>query len=134
MTIAPGSERTLTQSAADGGSADTNGNVSFSLFSDFNTATKTMRAEASGGLSIGTGLARSQIFYDFDVGATPGTENRTVGAWITYSVDWQGFQLILASLGTNASVNVDIILRDVTASSNIHIESIHALGSEDAQL
>jgi hypothetical protein len=127
VTINPGFERTLTQSDADGGSATNNGNVSFFLLSDYNVATRRIRAETSGGLSVGTGESRSQIFYEFEVGDSPGTTNRTVGAWISYSVDWQGFQLILSTLGTNASVNVDLVLRDVTASQNIHVEPIHSL-------
>lgn len=127
VTINPGFERTLTQSDADGGSATDNGNISFLLLSDYDVAAKRIRAEASGGLSIGTGEARSQIFYEFEVGDSPGTTNRTVGAWISYSVDWQGFQLILGTLGTNAAVNVDLVLRDVTAAQNIHVEPIHAL-------
>jgi hypothetical protein len=127
VNIAPGSEFTLTQNPANGGSATDNGNILFTLVSNFSTSAKTIKAEVSGGLSIGTGEARSQIFYEFDVGESPGTTNNTVGAWISYSVDWQGFQLILSTLGSNASVNVDLILRDMTEGRNLHVEPIHAL-------
>lgn len=127
VTIAPGFERTLTQSAADGGSAGDNGNVSFILNSAYSTTAKTIKAEASGGLSVGTGAANSQIFYEFDVGSTPETEGHTVGAWVSYSVDWRGFQLILSTLGTNASVVVELVLRDLTEGRNLRVEPIHSL-------
>jgi hypothetical protein len=35
--------------------------------------------------------------------------------------------LILSTLGTNASVDVDLILRDMTTSQNLHVEPIHSL-------
>lgn len=127
VTINPGGERTLTVDPATGGSASNNGNVTFILDSAFSTSAKTIKAEASGGLSIGKGVASSQIFYEFEVGSTPQTADHTVGAWINYSIDWQGFQVILGSLGTNASVLVELALRDVTDSANLHVETLHDL-------
>lgn len=127
VVLAPASDYTLSQNNADGGSAGDNGNVSFLLLSSFSRSSKTIKAEASGGLSIGTGVATSQIFYEFEVDSTPSTAGNTVGTWINYSVEWDGFQLILSTLGTNASVVVELVLRDITDGFNMHVEPIHAL-------
>lgn len=127
VLIAPGSEYTLTQDAATGGSAGDNGNVSFMRNSDFSLAAKTIKAEVSGGLSLGTGAANAQIYYDFQVPASPGTTGNSVGAWVSYSTVWQGLQVILATLVSNASVDVDLVLRDMTEGRNLRIEPIHSL-------
>ncbi len=127
LSIAPGSEYTLTQDAATGGSAGDNGNITFTRNSEFSLTAKTIKAEVSGGLSIGTGSANAQIYYDFQVPASPGTSGNSVGAWVSYSTAWQGVQMILATLLSNASVDVDLMLRDMTEGRNLRIEPIHAL-------
>lgn len=127
VVISPGAEYTLTQNSADGGSAGDNGNGSFTLNSAYSTSAKTIKAQATGGISVGTGEAHSQIYYDFEVGDSAGTTNDTVGAWISYSVDRRGYQVISPSVSTNASVNVEIVLRDLTEGRNLHVETVHKL-------
>jgi hypothetical protein len=127
IAIAPASDYTLTQDPATDGTSGHNNAFSFDLASAHSLSAKTIKAQASGGLSIGTGVAHSQISYDFRVPATTGTSGNTVGAWVSYSTQWQGFQLILASLGTNASVVVDMVIRDTTEGRNLHLEPIHEL-------
>ena len=127
VAIAPGSERTLTLNDATGGSAVDNGNVTFDLGSAFDLGAKTIKAQVSGGLSVGTGESSAQIFYDFDVPASPANSGNSVGAWVSYSTQWQGFQIILASLSSNSSVEVDMVLRDITDLRNLHVEPIHSL-------
>jgi hypothetical protein len=127
VVIAPGFEYTLTQDNATGGTAGNNGNPSFALESTYGEVSRTVKAQVSGGISIGVGEAHSTIYYDFDVPATPATNGNTVGAWVSYSTSWRGYQLILATLGSNASVLVDLTLRDLTETRNLRTEAIHDL-------
>lgn len=107
--------------------AGDNGNVTFDLNSSFSTSVRTIKAQSTGGLSAGKGIATSQIFYEFDVGGTKNTAGHTIGAWVNYSVNWQGYQVILNTLGTNASVVIELVLRDMTDNQNLNVETIHAL-------
>jgi len=128
VTVAPGTDHTLSQDPATGGTSGDNGNFTFSLFSNYDLNTKTLKASA--GIltaSIGTGSASSELFYDFQVGSTAATAGHTVGGWINYVVTWSGNQAILAVGASNASVEVDMVLRDITGSKNLHFEPIHDL-------
>jgi len=57
------------------------------------------------------------------VGGTPATLGNTIGAWVSYSVNWQGYQVILNTLGTNASVVVELVLRDTSEKQNLNVET-----------
>lgn len=128
VILPPGSQATLTANAAHGGSATTNNNAVFVLQSDYDLNDKTLKAKATvGNSTIGTGIARSQLFYDFEVPATPGTEGNTVGAWVSYVVDWRGFQAIAGVGSTNSDVEINIVLRDLTESRNMRVEAVHSL-------
>jgi hypothetical protein len=128
VVINPGSESTLSNTPATGGSESTNGNFLYTLVSTHDLDAKRITAGVlSTPTSIGTGTASSQIFYDFEVGSTPETVNHTVGAWINYVALWQGSQAVLAVGASNATVDVDMVLRDLTESRNLHFESIHEL-------
>ena len=128
VTINPGGERLFTQSPADDGTFGNNGNITFALNSAADVNAKTIKAASvTTATSIGTGTATSQIYYEFEVGSTPETAGNTVGAWISYVADWSGFQQIFAIGASNSSVEIELVLRDMTAPSNLHIESVHQL-------
>ncbi|MEP7149763.1 MAG: hypothetical protein ABI857_12865 [Acidobacteriota bacterium] len=128
VSIPPGGTVTLTNMPANGGVLGSNGNITFSLLSLYDLDAKRIRALSRGfGASIGTGTASSQIFYDFEVGSTPETVGHTVGAWINYLALWEGSQTILAVGVSNSSVDVDLVLRDLTEARNLHFEPIHEL-------
>ena len=128
VSIGPGSERTLTQSPATGGASGNNGNFTFVLTSVFNLNDKTLGASSTTTLaSIGTGSASSQIFYEFEVDSTPENAGNTVGAWVSYLVTWSGLQAILAAGASNSDVEVELVLRDMTDSKNLHFEPVHQL-------
>ena len=128
VTLDPGDERLFTQSPADDGTFGNNGNITFILLSAADANAKTIKASSTTtAASIGTGTATSQIYYEFVVGSTPETAGNTVGAWISYVADWTGFQQILAVGTSNSSVEIELVLRDMTTPSNLHIESVHQL-------
>lgn len=129
VTIDPGSSRLLTQDPATGASSSDNGNITFTLISiaDPNTRTLQARSATLAGTSIGTGSASSQIFYEFEVGSTAETAGNTVGAWVSYVVDWSGLQALLAVGASNAAVEVELVLRDMTGPANLHFEPVHQL-------
>lgn len=132
VTIQPGTDYTLSQSPADGGAAGDNGNTSFELISSFNAGTRTIRALARTRVNplAGTGISSSRIFYEFGVGSTPETAGSTVSSVISYLVDWDGRQAILTGGISNSLIVSEIILRDMTAGENIHVEKIHELDLE----
>lgn len=124
--INPGSEYTLSQDPADGSAISNNGNITFISSSVADVNTRTLQATTvTTPTSIGTGSASAQLFYEFEVGSTPETAGNTVGAWINYVVNWSGLQAILAVGASNSTVDVDIVLRDVTGSRNLHFEPVH---------
>ena len=126
ITINPGSEYTLSQDPATGSASSNNGNITFTLLSLADVNTRTLNAQSRAtAASIGTGTASSQIFYDFEVGSTPETAGNTVGAWINYLVTWGGSQTILAVGASNASVEIELVLRDVTGVRNLDFKPIH---------
>ena len=130
VILPPGTQATLTANPASGGSATTNAHSSFVLDSAYDVDAKTLKAKATVASvvpTIGTGVAHSQIFYDFEVPATPGTSNNTVGAWVSYSVDWRGFQSVAAAGASNSIAEVDVVLRDVTIPQNQRFEPVHSL-------
>ena len=129
VTINPGSDSTLSNSSADGGASGDNGNAGFNLASDFSRSSKWIKAQSqsAGVLSAGTGWANSQIYYDFAVGSSPEKASNSVGAWVSYSINWRGYQVILGSAGTNATVVVELELRDMTAGTDVAVETIHKL-------
>ena len=126
IILAPGEEKEFTDQSATAGDAGNNGNFLFTLNSAYDVNSKIIKAEASG-IAIGTGEAYALIYYDFQISETPETHNNTVGAWISYDVLWIGYQEILASLGSNSYVNVEVILRDVTENNVIKTETVHDL-------
>lgn len=132
VTIQPGTFYTLSQSPADGGASGDNGNTSFELLSSFNTGTRTIRALARSRINqlAGTGIASSRIYYEFGVGSTPDTAGNLVSSVISYTVDWDGRQAILTGGLSNSLIVSEIILRDMTAGVNIHVEKIHELDLE----
>jgi hypothetical protein len=127
IILGPGGEKTFTNDPATGGEAGDNGNFLFLLDSDFNTSSKTIKAEASGYASVGNGSAYALIYYDFQISETSGTHNNTVGAWINYNVFWKGFQEILSTLGSNSYVLIEMNLRDRTNNDLVFYEVIHNL-------
>jgi hypothetical protein len=86
--------------------------------SDCNAAGRWVKAETRpiGGL-INPGFTTIEAFAalqnDFEVVATPGTEGNTVGAWISYDVQWAGFILFIGFF-SNPAVEVAITLKDLT--------------------
>jgi len=126
IILAPGEENTFTDQNASGGDAGNNGNILFTLNSAYDVNTKIVKAEASG-IAVGKGEAYASIYYDFQISETPETHNNTVGAWISYYIYWYGYQEILASLGSNSYVNVELILRDLTLGQVIKTVTVHDL-------
>ena len=128
VVIPPGGESTLSSMPADSGSSSNNGNFTFSLVSGFDVNARRIRAASlTTPAAIGTGTASSQIFYEFTVGSTPKTAGNTVKAVIDYLVAWEGAQLIMAVGASNATVGVELVLRDMTEGRNLRIEPIHDL-------
>lgn len=128
VTLNPGSEYRFSDNPAHSGSSGNNGNFSFIYAHDHNIATKTIRASVDGSVTSAiSGRAFAQINYDFEISQTSVTMNNTVGAWISYDVSWLGRQLVLEVLGSNANVNVELILRDVTENKVIYRDIIHDL-------
>ena len=128
IVLAPGDEKTFTTGSATSGQAGNNGNVTFNVLSDYDPAAKTIKALSDGSpTSFGTGEAFALINYDFQISQSSGTEDNTVGAWISYDVSWQGFQLMLAIALSNSNVKIDMTLRDLTDSENIYNDIIHDL-------
>lgn len=132
VTIQPGTYYTLSQSPADGGAAGDNGNLQFDMVSSFNTATRTIRARTRThpNALAGEGIASSRIFYEFQAGSTPETIGHAIEGFITYSVDWAGQQLIITGGLSNADVEAEIIVRDMTAETNIYTQRVHQLDLE----
>lgn len=128
VTLNPGADYKFSDNPANSGSSGDNGNLSFTYAHDHNTATKTIRASVDGSVSSAlSGRAFSQINYDFQVSQTSATMGNTVGAWISYDVSWLGRQFVLEVLGSNANVNVEMILRNITENKVIYRDAIHDL-------
>lgn len=132
VTIQPGTFYTLSQSPADGGAAGDNGNPQFDMVSSFNIATRTIRARTRThpNALAGEGIASSRIFYEFQVGSTPETIGHAIEGLVTYSVDWSGQQLIITGGLSNADVEAEIIVRDMTSNTNIYTQRVHQLDLE----
>jgi hypothetical protein len=132
ITVQPGSFTTLTDAPADGGASGDNGNVQFDMASSFNVNTRNIRARVRThpNALAGEGLATSRIFYEFQVDSAPGTIGDALEGLLTYSVDWSGQQLIITGGLSNADVEVQIILRDMTTGTNIYTQRVHQLDLE----
>lgn len=132
VTIEPGSFYTLSQAPADGGAASDNGAIQFDMFSSFNVNTKTIRARTRThpNAVAGEGVASSRIFYEFQIGSTPETVGQALEGLITYSVDWAGRQLIITGGLSNAVVESELILRDMTTETNLYVRPVHNLDLE----
>jgi len=136
VTIHPGTHHTLSQVAADGGASGDNGNSAFELISSFNAGTKTIRALARSRVNelAGTGIASSRIYYEFQVGSTPETAGNAVSSMITYSVDWGGRQVIVTGGISNALIEGEMLLRDMTAGEDLYAETIHEFDLESQRV
>lgn len=69
--------------------------------------------------------AFATLTNDFQVSAEPGTEGNTVGAWVSYDVDWAG-RILLIGILSKPSVEMSIQLIDVDANQVIKGEIIWA--------
>jgi hypothetical protein len=127
IVLAPGQEKTFTTGPATSGSSGDNNRFGFDFFHSYNLAAKEIKAlsNVSTPATIGTGEAFSIINYDFDISHSDGTLNNSVGAWISYDVSWFGTQLILGIALNNASVEIDMRLRDLTENKLIYRDIIH---------
>ena len=129
IVVAPGEEKLFTSLQATGGETGNNGNVSFNMDGSFDLASKTLKAQSNSYplVSVGRGEAYSLIYYDFQVSATSGTENNTIGALIDYSVFWKGYQEIFSTILSNAIVKIEIIIKDQTVNKLLVDETVHNL-------
>jgi hypothetical protein len=128
--LSPGGEKVFTNDPATGGESGDNGNfIQFNMNSEHDPGTKTLKAQvfSTAASFLGTGEAYSLIYYDFQISQTPETQNNTVGAWINYNAFWQGYQEMLATLGSNAYVKVEMNLRNLTSGQLEMHEVIHDL-------
>ncbi len=127
VTIEPGSFYTLSDSPADGGASGESGGIQFDMFSSFNVNSKAIRARTltQPNAVAGEGVASSRIFYEFRVGSTPETVGQAVEGLITYSVDWGGQQLVITGGLSNAVVESELILRDMTTNANMYVRPVH---------
>ena len=118
IVLAPGGEKVFSSEPASGGESGDNGNfIQFDMNSEHDVGSKTLKAQvfSTAASFLGTGEAYSLFYYDFQIAQTPETQNNSVGAWINYNVFWQGYQEILATLGSNAYVTVEMNLRNQTS-------------------
>ena len=128
IILAPGEEETFTNYPATGGEGGDNGNFLFVLGHDFDTGTKTIKAQANGipAVSTGNGEAYALIYYDFEISETPATHNNTIGAWIDYQVFWKGYQTLLGvATISNTNAKIELVLVDRTTNHLIKNDVIH---------
>ncbi|MCW9096319.1 MAG: T9SS type A sorting domain-containing protein [Ignavibacteriaceae bacterium] len=128
IIIAPGEEKVFTNDPATGGEGGDNGNFLFILDYDFDTGTKTIKAQANGipAVSTGNGEAYALIYYDFEISETPTTHDNTIGAWIDYEVFWKGYQTLLGiATVSNTNAKIELVLVDRTTNQLIKNDVIH---------
>jgi len=129
IVLAPGEQRTLSNSPATSGSSGDNGQTNFFFLHNYDLAERKLNAlsEVTANLAIGTGEAFAVINYDFDISHSDATINNSVGAWISYDVSWFGTQIIIGIALNNAGVEIDMRLRDLTENELLYRDIIHEL-------
>ena len=135
IILNPGESKVFTNYPATGGEAGDNGNFIFILNSAYDINAKTIKAEViSRIIGTGKGEAYALLYYDFTISETPETHNNTVGALISYSIFWNGFQEMIALVGSNSWVNIEMHLKDLTATQLICSDIIHDLDLKTASI
>lgn len=109
--IVPGPFKTLAraQSACDAGSRRIKAEV--------------RPIESPNWVGLVTTQARSFLQNDFEIGAEPQTAGHTVGAWVTYDVDFNGLMVFIGFF-SNPTVELAMTMTDLTQNKEIKGEVI----------
>jgi len=96
---------------------------------DCDPDTRLLKAEVyvNNGLTFGfreSARAIASVYNDFSLVASPGTENHTVGAWISFFAAWRGFVGSI-DIFNKVSVEVVAILDNLTTGQRLEIVAIH---------